>query len=54
VTVVDLQISEETAIRRNVHGVTAPHIERMAKKKLMVPELVSKNPSFCYNIQRND
>lgn len=54
VTVVDLQISEETAVRRNVHGVTAPHIERMAKKKLMIPELVSKNPNFCYTIQRND
>jgi predicted kinase len=54
VTVIDLQISPETAATRNVHGVTAPHIERMAKKKLLVPELISKNPNFHYVTKRND
>jgi predicted kinase len=54
VTVVDLQISEETAVRRNVHGVTAPHIERMAKKKLNVPQLVNKNQAFRYHWIKND
>lgn len=50
VEVIDLQVAPAVAASRNVHGVPAASIDKMAKKSVEVPANVKSNPAFRYTI----
>ncbi len=48
VEVLDVQTPPDVAAARGIHGVPAEHVQKMARKKLEVPENVRANPNFKY------
>ena len=46
VRVVQFSVPTDVAAARNVHGVPAEHIGKMARKQLVVPSTITQNPNF--------
>ena len=50
VEVVDVRALPEVAAARNIHGVPAEHIQKMARKQIEIPDNVKNNPAFKYTL----